>query len=475
MSQSPTVQFAALSSPPPPHPPSLSPPPPPPPAPYEHASYAYEPYAYEPHGHEPYGRESFGYQPHGYEPHGYEPHGYRPEVSGRPARVPGQRGGRAERRRAAARRRRRRGAGQGELLRKLLPQALVVAFLAGGTSAFVAYDKAVELEVDGQRRTLHTFAGDVTQLLEDEGVRLGGHDTVLPGRAAPLAHGDEVAVRYGRPLALTLDGHRRQVWATAETVGGALRELGVRAAGARISAPRSAPIPRSGRELEVWTERTLTFLVDSREQQVRTNAASVGEALDDAGIALRDQDTASVPLTSFPRDGQTITVMRIKGSEQSREERIPFHTVRRPDPDLQEGTEVVVAQGMTGLRKVTFELRTVNGVRQRPRETGSELIRAPRTQVIKVGTKKLPAAVRGAEGLNWQGLAQCESGGRPHAVDSTGTYGGLYQFDTHTWHSLGGSGRPQDAPAGEQTLRAKKLYVKRGASPWPVCGRKLSQ
>jgi hypothetical protein len=93
--------------------------------------------------------------------------------------------------------------------------------------------------------------------------------------------------------------------------------------------------------------------------------------------------------------------------------------------------------------------------------------------VVKVGTKPLPASVRGADGLDWQGLAVCESGGRPNAVDPSGTYGGLYQFDTHTWHSLGGSGRPQDAPAAEQTLRATKLYVRRGSSPWPHCGTRL--
>uniref|UniRef100_UPI0015C50634 transglycosylase family protein n=1 Tax=Streptomyces griseiscabiei TaxID=2993540 RepID=UPI0015C50634 len=63
--------------------------------------------------------------------------------------------------------------------------------------------------------------------------------------------------------------------------------------------------------------------------------------------------------------------------------------------------------------------------------------------------------------------------GRANAVDPSGTYGGLYQFDTQTWQSLGGSGRPQDASAGEQTLRAKKLYVQRGASPWPHCGARL--
>jgi hypothetical protein len=85
----------------------------------------------------------------------------------------------------------------------------------------------------------------------------------------------------------------------------------------------------------------------------------------------------------------------------------------------------------------------------------------------------MPMSVQGADGLDWQQLATCESGGRPDAVDPSGTYGGLYQFDTRTWQGLGGSGRPQDAPAAEQTFRAKKLYVQRGASPWPHCGRRL--
>ncbi|MEZ0091290.1 hypothetical protein ABH925_002449 [Streptacidiphilus sp. EB129] len=74
--------------------------------------------------------------------------------------------------------------------------------------------------------------------------------------------------------------------------------------------------------------------------------------------------------------------------------------------------------------------------------------------------------------LNWSALARCEAGGNPHAVDPSGRYGGLYQFDSGTWHRLGGSGRPQDAPAVEQTARARTLYRMRGASPWPTCGHR---
>ncbi|MDT9696753.1 ubiquitin-like domain-containing protein [Streptomyces sp. P17] len=376
--------------------------------------------------------------------------------------------------RRGARRRKGRYAGHADgSVRRLLPQALVVAFLAGGTTAFVAKDKAIELSVDGRPRTLHTFADDVTELLAQEGVEVGANDVVAPAPGTELSSGDEVAVRYGRPVRLTIDGHRREVWTTARTVEEALAQWGVRAEGAYLSAARSTRIGRAGLALDVRTERSVTIMADGRARTVRTNAATVREVVEEAGITLRGQDTTSVPLGSFPRDGQTVTVLRITGTKEVREEEIPFAVRRTGDASLFRGTEVVERAGQPGLRRVTYSLRTVNGVKQKPRLIKSEVVREPRTQVVKVGSKPMPTSVQGADHLNWQGLAACESGGRANAVDPSGTYGGLYQFDTQTWRSLGGSGRPQDAPPSEQTLRAKKLYVQRGASPWPHCGARL--
>ncbi|MGW2990879.1 ubiquitin-like domain-containing protein [Streptomyces sp. NPDC001193] len=374
--------------------------------------------------------------------------------------------------------RRRRGAPAGTVAgqagwRRIVPQALVVAFLAGGTTAFVAADKSVRLTVDGEPRTLHTFADDVDELLAAEGLGVGPHDLVAPARTEALDDGDEIVVRYGRPLRLTLDGQSRQVWTTAGTVEGALRQFGVRVEGAYLSAPRTAPVPRAGLTLSVRTERSVTFMADGRESTIRTNAATVQEALGQAGITLQGQDTTSVPPASFPRDGQTVTVLRITGTREVREERIPYETERTEDDALFAGTEVVERAGRPGARRVTYVLRTVNGVRQKPRMVAEETVREPVTQLVRVGTRPLPTSVAGADGLDWGALAQCESGGRPSATDASGTYGGLYQFDVRTWQSLGGSGRPQDAPGPEQTYRAKKLYVQRGATPWPHCGRRL--
>ncbi|MGW1764730.1 ubiquitin-like domain-containing protein [Streptomyces sp. NPDC002073] len=399
-------------------------------------------------------------QPDPYTP--YDPYDPYPREG---AAVPGSR--------AAGRRGRRKRGAAGADWRRLVPQALVVAFLAGGTSAFVASDKAVRLTVDGVPRTFHTFADDVGELLVAEHLHTGAHDLIAPGPGTDLEDGDEIVVRYGRPVQLTLDGQSRQVWTTARTVDGALRQLGVRAEGAYLSASRSAPISRKGLTLSVRTERTVTFMADGRERTIRTNAATVREALEQAGIGLQGQDTTSVPPETFPRDGQTVTVLRITGSREVREEQIPYAVERIKDPELFAGTEVVEKAGRPGARRVTYALRTVNGVRQKPRRITEEVVRDPVTQVVKVGTRPLPTSVDGADHLDWGALARCESGGRPGAVDASGTYGGLYQFDVGTWRGLGGSGRAQDASASEQTFRAKKLYVQRGASPWPHCGRRL--
>ena len=63
-------------------------------------------------------------------------------------------------------------------------------------------------------------------------------------------------------------------------------------------------------------------------------------------------------------------------------------------------------------------------------------------------------------GVNWDGLAFCESTNNPNAVNNPSgflsTYG-LFQFDLPTWASVGGSGNPGAAAPQEQQVRAPLL------------------
>ncbi|MFI6861122.1 ubiquitin-like domain-containing protein [Streptomyces sp. NPDC050421] len=311
-------------------------------------------------------------------------------VTALPVPVPG---GRSGPRRAA---RRRRAAVRPEQLRRLVPQALVVAFLAGGTTAFVAEDKAVTLDVDGEPRTLHTFADDVGELLAEQGI--DDDAAVSPAPGTRLGNGDVITVGGPRPVTLTLDGVRRRVWTSEPTVGAALRRLGVREEGAYLSVSRAAPIGRTGLTLDVRTERTVTVMADGREHTVRTNAATVREAVARAGVVLRGEDTTSVAPESFPREGQTVSVLRIVTTRVVREELLPYAVERSGDGDLAAGTEMVEREGRDGSRRVMYALRTVNGVRQKPRVLATEVVREPVSRVVKAGTGPRTGGTGGTAG-----------------------------------------------------------------------------
>jgi hypothetical protein len=65
----------------------------------------------------------------------------------------------------------------------------------------------------------------------------------------------------------------------------------------------------------------------------------------------------------------------------------------------------------------------------------------------------------------WLRLRQCESGNN-YSINTGNSHYGAYQFDLATWRSVGGSGYPSRASAGEQDARALILYRERGWQPW---------
>ncbi|MBM0225276.1 MULTISPECIES: transglycosylase family protein [Micromonospora] len=85
-----------------------------------------------------------------------------------------------------------------------------------------------------------------------------------------------------------------------------------------------------------------------------------------------------------------------------------------------------------------------------------------------------PAAPASAASVNWDAIAQCESGGNWHINTGNGYYGGL-QFSKGTWNGYGGqkyASRADLASRGEQIAIAEKVLDGQGIGAWPVCGKK---
>jgi uncharacterized protein YabE (DUF348 family) len=356
----------------------------------------------------------------------------------------------------------------------LLLQAAVVLGLVVGTTAFVTSDKSVTIRVEGAAQQVRTFSGTVGDVLEREGISVDlAHDMVIPSPSSRLRNGDEIVVRFGRPVLLTVDGQRRTVWTTARTVREALVMLGVRADGAYLSASRSERIGRDGMVLDVRLPHHVTFLADGKRHEVTTTAPTVRSALAEAGVQLRSQDRVSADLSETPYAEQVVGIIRVDGKRVVEEKPIRFETVKRKSKKLYKGQTRVLEEGKVGIREVRYEETYLDGELDSRRVVSREVVEEPVTQVLLVGTKPVPQNQPEADGLNWAALAQCESSGNPNAYNPAGPYYGLYQFLESTWRSVGGTGVPTDHSAAEQTYRAQLLYKRSGAGQWPVCGRLL--
>jgi resuscitation-promoting factor RpfC len=76
-----------------------------------------------------------------------------------------------------------------------------------------------------------------------------------------------------------------------------------------------------------------------------------------------------------------------------------------------------------------------------------------------------------ADSVNWDAIAQCESGGNWGINTGNGFYGGL-QFSPATWRSNGGVGNPAHASRAEQIRVAENVLRTQGIGAWPKCGAK---
>ena len=356
------------------------------------------------------------------------------------------------------------------------PAVLGLTVLAafGGQAAYAASATTVAISVDGAKTTVDTHGSTVGDALKQAHLTVGTHDLLAPDASTKLSNRTTIVLRRGRELQLTVDGKAKSVWVTATSVNEALDQIGLRTAGALLSADRSRALPLKGFSLDVRTRKSVQLLDAGKARRFATNALTVAEALKDAKVSLRGTDRVSVIGSTAVTNGMIIRITRIHGAQISDDDAIAFRTVRRPDSSMYTGTEKVLREGRVGVVHRVYNLRYVNGklagkVLAKPGVRTAE----PIDEIVAYGTKKRPYSVAGADGLNWGALANCESGGNPRAVSSGGTYRGLYQFTLSTWHGIGGSGDPIDASSSEQTYRAKLLYKQRGRSPWPVCGQYL--
>jgi resuscitation-promoting factor RpfB len=355
--------------------------------------------------------------------------------------------------------------------------AVLIAVVATG-AGYAAMSKTVHLSIDGKSEEVRVLGGTVRDVLEAEGIALDGRDVVVPGPDSPVSDGSSVAVKFARPLDVTVDGDEERYWVTATDVSSALEQIGLGYKNADLSASRGAPIGRDGMALDVVTPKKLTVKLGADKAKKRTvTALTVSQVLEELGVDVDKLDRVKPGLGAVVDDGDKVVFTNVRKATRKVTESIAFDTVKRDDSGLYSGESETVRSGEAGARKVVYQVTLVNGEVAKRKALKVTVLRDPVDAILRVGTKErapvAPAANYASGGTVWDQLAQCESGGNWATNTGNGYYGGL-QFSLSTWRAYGGSGYPHQNSRETQIAIATKVRdASGGYGAWPACSQSL--
>jgi uncharacterized protein YabE (DUF348 family) len=352
---------------------------------------------------------------------------------------------------------------------------IVVVAVAGTTFGYAQMSKSVTLSLDGQAQQVHALGSTVGDVLASEGIDVSAHDVVAPSVDEPVRDGDRITVRFGRELELDVDGEPKTYWVTATDVDGALAEIGRSFSGADLSSSRGAEISREGLVLSVVTPKTLKIKVgNGRFVTKHLTALTVEDVLHQLKVKFDKDDVVKPALDTEISDGEKVVVTNIRIVKKSVDNEVmDFKTVETTDSSMYEGDETVQRSGVDGMRDVTYRLTYRNGKLVMTKVLHQNVIQAPVSALVTVGTKPQDTSNFASGNSVWDAIAACESGGNWAINTGNGYYGGL-QFSLGTWHAYGGSGYPNNNSREEQIRIAEKVRAATGGyGSWPACSQSL--
>jgi len=280
-----------------------------------------------------------------------------------------------------------------------------VAMAAPADTSDNQTERLVSIYDRGEERAIVTRAATVADVLRDANVTVDPADIVEPALTEKLvAKNYHVNVYRARPVVVT-DGTARMRVMTAEQ---SPRQI-AQAAKLTLYDEDITKVERvddvvseGGAGLKLLIDRAtpFTFVLYGKKFEAHSQAATVGDMLNDKGVKLAVQDGTSVPLTTPLVAGMSVEVWRngVQTVTQEEEVAMPIRQVQNADQPV--GFKQVQTPGKAGKKQVTYELNLQNGVEVSRNIIQSVVSQQPTEQVEIVGTKSSGNPLTKSKGVN---------------------------------------------------------------------------
>ena len=202
-----------------------------------------------------------------------------------------------------------------------------------------------------------------------------------PGSQASLLMQRQQAV----PFTVHEDGFAFNQVSSRLTVGQALAGLGITLGPGDILSPRSAAPLTASAHVYVQRASRIDLRVGAEQRTVYTHAATVGDLLAEAGVALQPLDRVSPPINIPVHRSMRVDVTAVRPATEYVAEAIPFSTVYRDDAALPQGDATLLQAGSNGYVRNEYRVVYENGVEVSREQTGQTVV-PPVDQIVAEGT-----------------------------------------------------------------------------------------
>ena len=272
----------------------------------------------------------------------------------------------------------------------------------------------VTLLVDGEMINIQIASQSTPEeIIVEAGISLGEDDrlfylgsAIAPDQPLPPAASYTLSIRRVVPLTVNSPDGSQTFQTSASTIGQALAEAGFTLYAAdRLDPPAETPI-EAALTVTYLPSRSLVVDVDGKQVEIRSAAATVGQALAEAGVALVGLDY-SVPAESVPLPANDlIRIVRVVEAVALTEKAIPFKTRSELSADLEIDQQALLQGGETGLAIGRVRTRSEDGIQVAQEVEGETIVRPPQDRILGIGTKIVirTAVVDGETITYWRAL-----------------------------------------------------------------------
>jgi len=208
-----------------------------------------------------------------------------------------------------------------------------------------------------------------------------------------------VTTRDNRITLTIQDGRASQTITTsAATVADALADAGIALLAADGVWPERDAPPEPGMAVQIARSFSVTILVDGRTIQTRTYQTNSRDILLAAGVNLVGYDYAKPGPNEFVRANDAIQVIRVTEDFRIEDEPIPFQTIWQASGELELDQQAVISVGTAGIQRKRYRLRYENGALVSEALENEWTAREPVNQVVGYGTRIVPRVLETPDG-----------------------------------------------------------------------------